>query len=210
MCLSCGCGKPNEGHGKKGHITWADLKEAAQLAGISMEQAAKNILWGYLDSSSVPDAVEKEDLLSWQLLKARSEHRYTLGLAYPAYRLDVGQAADGHRDFVGAEPLEKAAWSWMKEHRELNLFHEAGTVGHGEVVESYIYRGPDWKVRSPVDNQYYVIKSGDWLVGAVWDPYAWTLIKLGLVNGWSPEGKAQRRKPTPESVANLRRTHERG
>lgn len=43
MCLSCGCGQPNERHGNDANITAEDLQEAAQAAGVEMEQAADNI-----------------------------------------------------------------------------------------------------------------------------------------------------------------------
>ena len=43
MCLSCGCGQPNEKHGNPANITLDDLKKAAQAAGIETEQAADNI-----------------------------------------------------------------------------------------------------------------------------------------------------------------------
>jgi hypothetical protein len=43
MCLSCGCGEPNEKHGNPANITLDDLKKAAQAAGIETEQAADNI-----------------------------------------------------------------------------------------------------------------------------------------------------------------------
>jgi Putative phage serine protease XkdF len=94
----------------------------------------------------------------------------------------------------------------MSKHRNINLFHADDTLGHGNVVESYIYRGPDWKVPSPVDGKDYVIKSGDWLLGSTWDDYGWSLVKAGLVNGWSPEGGAQRdMKPSADKLASLRK-----
>ncbi|HZD17178.1 MAG TPA: hypothetical protein VE669_03450 [Actinomycetota bacterium] len=43
MCLSCGCGKPHDDHGDPDHITYADLKGAAEAAGISVERAAENV-----------------------------------------------------------------------------------------------------------------------------------------------------------------------
>lgn len=43
MCLSCGCGQPNERHGTEANITADDLRDAAEAAGIGMEQAADNI-----------------------------------------------------------------------------------------------------------------------------------------------------------------------
>ncbi len=44
MCMSCGCGRPNDNHGDPRHITQDDLDQAAQAANISREQAAQNIM----------------------------------------------------------------------------------------------------------------------------------------------------------------------
>lgn len=43
MCMSCGCGAPNEDHGNPDNITLEDLKRAARAANIQPEQAADNI-----------------------------------------------------------------------------------------------------------------------------------------------------------------------
>jgi hypothetical protein len=42
MCMSCGCGEPNERH-KPGDITLDDLKKAASNHGLEVEQTADNI-----------------------------------------------------------------------------------------------------------------------------------------------------------------------
>ena len=42
MCMSCGCGKPNERH-KPGDITQDDLEKAAKNSQIDLEKAAENI-----------------------------------------------------------------------------------------------------------------------------------------------------------------------
>lgn len=44
MCMTCGCGKPNEAHGDDRHITRDDLKSAADAAGISEQDAANNLM----------------------------------------------------------------------------------------------------------------------------------------------------------------------
>jgi hypothetical protein len=46
MCLSCGCGEPNERHGDDRHITQDDIDQAAEAANISPEEAARNIAAG--------------------------------------------------------------------------------------------------------------------------------------------------------------------
>jgi hypothetical protein len=43
MCMSCGCGEPNEKHGNPDNITLEDLKRAAKAANIEPEQAADNL-----------------------------------------------------------------------------------------------------------------------------------------------------------------------
>lgn len=151
-------------------------------------------------SAATADSTPYADLT---LLKAAVEQQYTLGLAYPAMKVDVAVAKDGRRDFVTAEVLERTAWRWMKDQRDIGLFHEEGTSGHAEVVESYIYRGPDWVCAQP-GNKQVVIKSGDWMLGTVWDDYGWNLVKKGLVRGWSPEGQARRRAASTQSLAKLR------
>jgi hypothetical protein len=42
MCLTCGCGEPNLDHGDPAHITYDDLKKAADAAEISVDEAVKN------------------------------------------------------------------------------------------------------------------------------------------------------------------------
>ena len=43
MCMSCGCGQPNESHGDARNITWERLEESARAANISPQDAARNI-----------------------------------------------------------------------------------------------------------------------------------------------------------------------
>jgi hypothetical protein len=138
------------------------------------------------------------------IVKASEEKRFSLGVAYPAMKADVGRAADGHRDFVSADVLEATAWMWLRKYRDVNLYHRDGTSGHFEPTESYIWRGPTWEQESPIDGATYVVKAGDWMLGGVWDDYGWALVKAGLVKGWSPEGGARRRVPTADALAQLR------
>jgi len=137
------------------------------------------------------------------LIKADMEQRYTLTVAYPANKPDAKIALDGHRDFAGTQAIENAAWAYMTKSRAIGLWHQDGTDGAGEVVESYIYRGPDWTVKAPGGSEE-VIKAGDWMLGIRWSPEAWGLIKSGEINGVSMQGKGTRRMPTAEALAALR------
>ena len=44
MCLSCGCGEPNDNHGDPRHITLEMLEQAAEAAECATEDAANNIV----------------------------------------------------------------------------------------------------------------------------------------------------------------------
>jgi hypothetical protein len=143
------------------------------------------------------------------LAKSEPELRYTLNVIYPADKADIGKALDGHRDFASREVVQKAAWDYMRNHRAVGMCHtpeqaaaagvELLQQGAAELVESYIYQGPDWE---PVEG--FAIKAGDWLGGFIWSPGAWGAIKDGRLGGVSVEGKARRRKPSAEAVAGLR------
>ncbi len=43
MCMTCGCGEPHADHGDPAHITYEDLKKAADAAHISVQEAVENI-----------------------------------------------------------------------------------------------------------------------------------------------------------------------
>jgi hypothetical protein len=212
MCWSCGCGLPDNNHGDSRNITSVILWSAGDAVGITVPQVVANIKAILKGSAPYENAspfswmgkeVEGEAIVN--VIKATEERRYTLGVAYPANRPDVSVAKDGYRDFVSEEVLEQTAWNWMKEHRAVSLFHADDTMGHAQVVESYIYRGPDWHQLSPVDNKEYVVKAGDWMLGTIWDSHGWSLVKSGLVNGWSPEGGAKRGNASADKIAALRK-----
>jgi hypothetical protein len=131
------------------------------------------------------------------------ERKYTLGLAYPANRADRAVAADGFRDFAPPDVLENAAWSYLRKGAKVGLLHHKGTEGRGSVVESYIYRGPDWNIDTP-SGEKVMIKAGDWLMGIIWDDLAWRGIKSGKLTGLSPQAKVRRRIPSAETLAGLR------
>lgn len=156
-----------------------------------------------------PDEVAKAEIIdtnavAGMVIKAGEEQRYTLTVAYPANKPDVGVAQDGFRDFASADAVEKAAWTYLRKSPNIGLWHEDGTDGAGEVVESYIYRGPDWTIGA-ADGSTQVIKAGDWLMGIIWSESTWPLVKQGMIGGVSPQGRARRNmNPDPETVKNLR------
>lgn len=134
-----------------------------------------------------------------EVVKAVAERQYTLSMGYPAYQSDIAKARDGFKDFASNDEIEKAAWNYLASGAGVGLKHADGTDGAGLIVESYIYRGPDW----PQDNGK-VIKEGDWLIGTIWSDQAWAEIKAGEIRGTSMQGRANRRTPTPADVARVK------
>jgi hypothetical protein len=147
-----------------------------------------------VDPSELGERTE-EAILAWlnrrakpyRVVKQEEEKRYTLGVAYPVDELD------SHGDYTDASELEEAAWRFMRQviakgRPGAGTDHAEGTEGAAQVVESYIYRGPDW-----LDEEGNLIaKAGDWLVGAVWSEEAWQRVKRGELTGWSIQGLASR------------------
>jgi hypothetical protein len=124
---------------------------------------------------------------------AVEEKRFVLGVAHPAGWSDrIKKGLDGHRDWMSADTVEKAAWGHLTEGRQIGLRHRDGTVGAAQVVESYIWRGPDWAVTDTCGTTQ-VIKSGDWVLGAILDEPTWQMYKAGEFTGWSVQGAGVRR-----------------
>ncbi len=43
MCMNCGCGEPNEKHGKDANITLEDVQRASEANGQTVEQSLRNM-----------------------------------------------------------------------------------------------------------------------------------------------------------------------
>jgi hypothetical protein len=59
MCLSCGCGKPNDDHGDSRNITLDDINQAAEAAGTTRDRVLQNIMSG--SSSQMESSSSQED-----------------------------------------------------------------------------------------------------------------------------------------------------
>lgn len=212
MCVTCGCGKPKDDHGDKRHLVRKDFRRAAEAAELDMHHVVANITTAYdtgelgkgeakpEDGKLAPyiqverEAVERarsrtndnDAVGAVRVLKSVAEQRYTLGVAYLPDHPDVTKAMDGHRDKISAEELEQAAWRYLRKHRHVGLHHLPGTGNAGEVVESYIWRGPAWKIAG------ITVPTGAWMLGIIWSPEAWEKVKSGEINGLSPQGTTRR------------------
>lgn len=136
------------------------------------------------------------------VIKSDAVQRYTLSVGYPADLADATVARDGHIDFASPAEVEKAAWGYIA-NPGVGRVHADGTEGAGRVVESYIYRGPDWSVEG-AGGSTQVVKAGDWLIGVIWDQATWDSIQKGELNGTSMQGTGRRKAPSPADVARVK------
>lgn len=200
MCLSCGCvlsgGSPTDDHDDEANITLGNLTAAANAQGQSLNQTAQNICGSLLKVEASREVAitgdgGEVDAVIKALEVAGAPKRFVLGVAYPAAKVD------GHGEFMTADQIERTAWDYARNHRRIGFFHADGTEGHADLVESYIYRGPDW-VTSDIDGKEQVIKAGDWVMGAILDEPGFDLVRRRKADGWSVDGEARRRKrPAP-------------
>jgi hypothetical protein len=180
---------PDDDHGDPRQIVLSDLAAAANANGTSPEMVAATVSASLL-AATAPEVVLVD---SDGIAKAGSEpQRYVLGVAYqPGQDPRIAKGLDGGRDFFTEEELEKAAWSFLRNGPRVGMFHVDGTDQNGgaaTVVESYVWRGPDWDLGDGI-----VVTKGTWLIGAILDERAWDLKQAGKLNGFSPQGVARRR-----------------
>jgi hypothetical protein len=127
----------------------------------------------------------------WVHVFKAEEQRYTLTVVYPASRKGE-ERGDFHGDVMYESELEKSAWNFMdKGTGRVGLMHRPGTAGAGKVVESYIWRAPEWKMKDTGGSEQSV-SPGDWVMGIVWSPEAWAAIKGGSITGVSLQGAASK------------------
>lgn len=149
-----------------------------------------------IDLDTLREEIRKvlaEDTAEAVAKDADPPQRYVLGIAYqpgPDPRIARGQ--DGGRDYFTEAELEKACFSYLASGSPvIGIGHLDGTTGAATVVESYIWRGPNWDIGNGV-----VVTKGTWLIGAILDPKSWDEVQAGRLNGFSPQGTARRRRPT--------------
>lgn len=145
---------------------------------------------------------DKRSEMAGIVIKSNEEQRYVLMVAYASMKKDAGVAQDGFTDFGRPAVVEKACFQFMRKGCKLGMWHETG-YDPGEVVENYIYRGPTWIIKGD-DGTEQTIEPGDWLCGMILKPEVFEMYKKGLISGASPQGKAKRRIPDPQTLAQLR------
>ncbi|MDQ2716164.1 MAG: hypothetical protein M3Z08_14755 [Chloroflexota bacterium] len=63
MCISCGCGKPDDNHGDERNITSEDINQAAIAAGTTRDRAIQHMLDGLQQMSQhQPPSGQQQDM----------------------------------------------------------------------------------------------------------------------------------------------------
>ncbi len=60
MCVSCGCGEMHDNHGDPRHLTIEDLEQAAEAAGLTVDQVVQNIQTSARQTGSNPSSGRRE------------------------------------------------------------------------------------------------------------------------------------------------------
>jgi hypothetical protein len=197
VCLTCGCRhQGDDDHGDDDNITWDDLEDAADAADIDPETAAINLL------SATEHEVDKSEY-SGSVLKADAKNHVLLMVAYSCNKMPH-RGADGYRDIVSAETLQKACWRFMENGCPVNVGHQGGYAGATHIVENYTWPSPTPWVIKGANGSEQVVRQGDWLVAFKLDDADWEAYEKGLIGAASPEGDCRRIAPRPETLAAMR------
>jgi Putative phage serine protease XkdF len=118
-------------------------------------------------------------------LQKNSELRYTLAPWY------VPNKQDAHGEWTDPEELQKALWGYVKSgDRDIRLQHNVEVVA-GEWVEAMTW---PHEVEVPMlkadTNEIYkqTFPAGTVFLGVQWEPWAWDLVKKGMIRGFSIGG----------------------
>lgn len=124
----------------------------------------------------------------YEVTKQTGEKKYTLGAMYIPNRLDA------HDEWTDAEELQKAVWDYVRSgNREIRLQHDRNIVA-GEWVEvmqlPYPLQAP--AIRPDGVQEMHTYPAGTVFLGVIWKDWAWELVKMGKILGYSIGGKAER------------------
>ena len=74
MCLSCGCGQPNDDHGDSRNITLNALNQAAQAAGTTRDKVLQNITNGTQSGSATDEQSNSSQQPDYNQAQAQQQH----------------------------------------------------------------------------------------------------------------------------------------
>jgi hypothetical protein len=136
----------------------------------------------------VKDTEATKAVGEFEVSKAVTENRFTLGPMYVPNRLDA------HAEWTDVDELQKAVWSYVqKGDRRIRLQHNRDKVA-GEWVEvmTWPYEVEVPMMKKDAAPSPVAFPEGTVFLGVVWEPWAWEMVKDGKIRGYSIGGKAER------------------
>jgi hypothetical protein len=123
-----------------------------------------------------------------RLIKSMTEERFTLAPWY------IPDKYDAQNEWTDARELQKALWDYVRGgDRTIRLQHDT-SIKAGEWVEAmtlpHEWTTPVQKANGATGSITY--PSGTVLLGVVWEPWAWEMVKQGEITGFSIGGSAER------------------
>jgi len=123
-----------------------------------------------------------------RFIKQATEDRFTLAPWY------IPDKYDAQNEWTDARELQKALWDYVRGgDRTIRLQHDT-SIKAGEWVEAmtlpHSWTTPVQKADGGTGSITY--PSGTVLLGVVWEPWAWELVKSGDITGFSIGGSAER------------------
>jgi len=123
-----------------------------------------------------------------RFIKQAAEERFTLAPWY------IPDTYDAQNEWTDAKELQKALWDYVKSgDRDIRLQHQKD-IKAGEWVEAmtlpYEWTTPVKKANG--SNGSITYPAGTVLMGVVWEPWAWDMVKKGAITGFSIGGSAER------------------
>ena len=124
----------------------------------------------------------------YRVAKETREQKYTLGAMY------IPNQVDAHGEWTDPDELQKAVWDYVKSgNRDIRLQHDRDIVA-GEWVEvmqlPYPLETP--VIRPDGMQETHTYPAGTVFLGVIWKDWAWELVKMGKILGYSIGGKAER------------------
>lgn len=133
-----------------------------------------------------------EDLVEFALpsegvQKAREADRYTFAPVYAPYRLDA------HDEFMERDDLQKSFWGFsLHGDRNVRLQHTKIPAGRWVELVSWPYEHTCELTLPTGERRVVTLPAGTVYMGTIWEPWAWELVELGKVRGYSMGGMANR------------------
>lgn len=163
------------------------------------EWVQSNLLMGYLLDGDIdlepitPDDAERltgkgasDDVTL--VSKSIDEQRFTLGPMYVPDRLDA------HGEWTDPNELQAAVWKYVDSgDRRIRLQHDREIVaGRWVEVMAWPYPVEVPLMMKDAGSRPVQFPANTVFLGVQWEPWAWELVKKGLVRGYSIGGKAKR------------------